>query len=99
MNPFQSYSPQTQRVIQSVQDYGNFMIRYQEVRQRDRIQLAVRQGTVREWFFTEYCYSVHYTSEQDVCYQAVSAFLDQVNWDVVQGLLVGYLNLFQERVA
>lgn len=96
MHPFQEYNSQTQRVLQSVQAYGEFMIRYREVGCRDRIQDAVINDKIREWYFEEYCYAVHFTSEQDVCYQAVSEYLDQVDWRVVKGALVGCLILFQD---
>lgn len=108
MHPFQEYNSQTQRVLHSVQAYGEFMIRYREVGCRDlrfaaalcyRIQSAVANGKIREWYFEEYCYSVHFTSEQDICYLAVSEYLDKVDWEVVKGVLSGYLLAFQEVAA
>lgn len=83
-NSVEEYNFQTQRIFQDVQAYGEFMIRYQDVALRDRIQQAVYQKAVREWYYEEYCYAVHYTSEQDICYQAVSQFLNEVNWEVVE---------------
>jgi hypothetical protein len=98
----QNLSPtnQTQLVMRDVFLWCNALKRHRnnllgrEMRKKLSEFMAASEGEwAREWYFEEYCFAVHYLSEEDVAWQAVSQLLDAVDWSTVRSTL---LTAFQE---